>query len=156
MKNFKKVLSSVLALVLSASILPSTFAEGEETPIQPNVLLFRDYEDYTKGADPFNGSKVYGTFGAKGDASFHKAATVKERSEGKGIQFNTSSKGTVNNGIGNSAVLSTPITSGSVYVAFDVSAKTEAEFDAQDGTRVQKDLMLDIKECQNLYRLNQW
>lgn len=71
MKNFKKVLSSVLALVLSASILPSTFAEGEETPVQPNVLLFRDYEDYTKGADPFNGSKVYGTFGAKGNASFH-------------------------------------------------------------------------------------
>ena len=134
MKNFKKVLSSVLALVLSASILPSTFAEGEETPVQPNVLLFRDYEDYTKGADPFNGSKVYGTFGAKGDASFHKAGTVKERSEGKGVQFNTSSKGTVNNGIGNSAVLSTPITSGRVYVAFDVSAKTDTEFDAQDGT----------------------
>ena len=49
MKKLKKKLSLLTALLMLASFAPQGFAE-EETPVaEPEVMIYRDFEDFEKG-----------------------------------------------------------------------------------------------------------
>lgn len=106
MLKFKKILSTALALALSASCLPmAVMAEGEETiGVEPEILFYRDYEDYAGGNDggtgantPSNARGAFGTYKFAFDGtyvpnSFDNARAV-EGKTGKGFVLNQTQAG---------------------------------------------------------------
>lgn len=60
MKKWKRVISLLSSVLMLASFAPQGLAE-EETVAEPEVLFYRDYEEYTGGANVVNDGKQFGT-----------------------------------------------------------------------------------------------
>lgn len=130
MTNLKEFLSSVLALAMSATLAAPAFAETltvsvnsadilgstvnvdasdaeVETDVQPEVLLYRDYEDYTGGsyvaafkdwtAHEKSKAQHYGVLPLGVNGSFMNASEVATGADGKGFYTQTAGS---NNGHG--------------------------------------------------------
>ncbi len=144
MKNLKKILSSVLALALCASMLPSAFAEGETTEAataQPEVLVYRDYEDIPVTATRyqlarelmFNQTGNYGTTKLGTNDGVGVDPVLVNGADGQGIGVNTkSTDGSTAGAFAN--VTTSGYSTGKIYIAFDMQRKSDAELDEQDGT----------------------
>ena len=111
MKKYKKTLSAVAALAMMLSLNSVSVLHAEET--QPTVLYFRDYENYTSGSELYQGSYYPASvsMGGNGPANSNSTATT-----GDGIAVD----------IGKHTgppplTLTEPITSGEVYIGFDVA-----------------------------------
>lgn len=121
-----------------ASGISSPEPEELQNTAEPEILLYRDYEDYTGGADVFNisGKYTYGTANLYANSAFHKATEKITGVDGIGAYFNTSGKTTASTW----AKINLPKTydSGKMYLAFNIAAKSDAELEAQDGNNTTK------------------
>lgn len=163
MTNLKKFLSSVLALAMSATLAAPAFAETltvsvnsadilgstvnvdasdaeVETVVQPEVLMFRDYEDLSGTETRYNLAKFL-TFNQEGNFGTTKLGTnegvgvdpvVVNGADGQGLGFNTKADGGTSGAF--AAATTKGYSTGKIYIAFDMQRKSDAELDEQDGT----------------------
>lgn len=130
MKNLKRVFSAVLAMVFVLSAVPVVMAEGETTTVEPEVLFYRDFSDYT-GGDPYNqdsNGNAYGVWTIGGDSSYNSAVAA-EGIDGTAVKL--SQKTNANDGW----KAFPKKTDGRIYVAFDLDSS--ANENASAGVRAQ-------------------
>ena len=164
MKKFKKILSFITALSMSASLAAPVFADtltvsvdgddilgstvNEEASsgtvdaaVQPEVLVFRDYEDVPATASrwqlaqelAFNQLGNFGTTTLGTNAGVGVDPVVVNGADGKGLRFDTRSSDGATTG-GFASVTTNGYSTGKIYIAFDMQRKSDAELDEQDGT----------------------
>lgn len=120
---------AVVTALMSATFA-QVFADGEDTQVSPEILLFRDYEDYTGGSGYLNSSYKYGSLNLGTSGQFSNAATAVNRAYGTGMRTAIGANGT---GYATfDTLLTNPITSGKVYIAYDVQRKSNAAI-AEEG-----------------------
>lgn len=110
MKKFKKIFSFFAALTMLAATMPAGFAEESESAgAEPEVLVFRDYEDYAGGLDIASDGKNHGTM------SFlftnYSKSVAADSFDGKGVKFVGSSGS-------EGAKLPTTVGDGTLYISF--------------------------------------
>lgn len=124
MKKLKKALSLVLALTLTASVLPLTIASAEDV-VYPNVLLYRDYEDYTGGSDILNTSDCkYGSLPFVATPSNKFTAVMQNGADGKAVKI------TNINGVREwhvSPAFSSPISEGKFYITYNIQKPADSD-----------------------------
>lgn len=88
MKKLKKKLSLLTALLMLASFAPQGFAE-EETPVaEPEVMIYRDFEDFEKGKQLGNSANDYGVMRILFDGTWTSKTEPVQGRTGKGIDAN--------------------------------------------------------------------
>lgn len=110
-KKLTKLAALVLAgaMTLTASVLPA--AASGDTTVEPEILFYRDYEDYT-GGDPIDNSSLnYGTYAINGDSTWD-GYTQADSAKGSGFYVATSHINDNHTGFPD-------MTNGTLYIAFD-------------------------------------
>lgn len=129
-KKIWKLFAFVLAVFMTTATTSTAIIYAEEettTQASPDILLFRDYEDYDGGAGFLNVSYEYGSLKNGTGTGFAVAFTSVNGAGGKGFRTNII-KDTKNKYVGEGRwdkTLTTPITSGKVYIAYDVQKKPD-------------------------------
>lgn len=127
MLKLKKGLSFLTALAISASCFPMmAMAEGETT-VEPEILFYRDYEDYKGGNHQWysdgigdysgNNSKFYGTWNWSIDDSAAKPSMAVDGFDGKAVKYHFSN---ANLSYSTNQGNFTDISDGKLYYAFDM------------------------------------
>lgn len=128
MLKLKKGLSFLTALAISASCFPMmAMAEGETTTVEPEIMFYRDYENYSGGNHQWftsdlkgfvaNNSKTYGTwYWTIDDVSKPSVAIAGPEGTAARIYYNEGTSSYVTNGAGGI----TDISNGKLYYAFDM------------------------------------
>lgn len=127
MLKLKKGLSFLTALAISASCFPMmAMAEGETT-VEPEILFYRDYEDYKGGNHQWysdgigdysgNNSKFYGTWNWSIDDSAAKPSMAVDGFDGKAVKYHFSN---ANLSYSTNQGSFTDISDGKLYYAFDM------------------------------------
>lgn len=99
-----------------------------------DVLLYRDYEDYTSGSSIYNSDTKYGTWNVATGGGVSATSVAVDGTDGKGVMINTSADGkNVSGSWGNKVDLANIANSGLFYIAFDIAKKSDEELNAQDG-----------------------
>lgn len=115
------------------SYIVFTDTYDEETE-EPEVMFYRDYEDYTGGNnggtkdgtdEPFNRTGKYGTFRKSGDSSFKNTTSAVDTVNGKAVKLDiftawNSGASQINDGAGSL----TDIYDGKLYIAYDEIPET--------------------------------
>lgn len=124
MLKLKRLFALAAALTMTASCLPSALADNteESAEVTPQILLYRDFEEYT-GGNGFANNGQYGTFKMSFDNDWGwKNSTVENGRTGKGFRSNTGKPSLYNRYM--------PIreeTNGEVYISFTSEAIEGAE-----------------------------
>lgn len=135
MKNLKKLLGCVVVLSINAAFAISFFfgnltvsansayisGPADNTrEIEAQVLYYRDYEDYTSGAEVYGAAYGTGISSYIEDNDLNNKSTTAFGADGIAVDF----------GKGNSAPTLTfenPVSDGKVYIGFDVEGHTASE-----------------------------
>ena len=122
-KKIWKLFAFVLAVFMTAATSSTAliYAEGETTQASTDILLFRDYEDYNGGEGFLNVSYKYGSLNNGTGGKFAQSFEAVNGAGGKGFKTNIAGD---NYGKWDKT-LANPITSGKVYIAYDVQKKPD-------------------------------
>lgn len=111
----RKILGLTMSLVMTMGLAPNTMAEAAET-VSPEVLIYRDYEDYSNGYSILNPSGDYGTWFNSAQGGSWSGAVATKGSDGKAVQIINGA-----NEYWGRALVSNKLTSGKLYLSYDIT-----------------------------------
>ena len=111
MKCLKKIILLALTVAMGTAGSLPVYAEEAGTP---QVLIYRDYEDYTGGSNVLNTGGIHGNFATDATGAAYNNSTATEGEDGTAVKIASNTGANANPFFSNNG-----FDSGRIYVAFD-------------------------------------